>query len=140
MGELVSTEWLNQNLSNSNLIILDASLKTSANATEFEKFDRTIPNARQFDLKNTFLDKSSPFPNTIPKPKVFELECRKLGINKDSEIVVFYNNGIYSSPRVWWLFKVMGHRKISVLDGGLPDWIENEYQTEKFLRFRFWDI
>lgn len=131
MREIVSTQWLNQNLSNSNLIILDASLKTSANGKEFEKFDRTIPKARRFDLKNVFLDKKSLFPNTVPKPEIFEFECRKLGINKDSEIVVFDNNGIYSSPRVWWVFKVMGHQNISVLDGGLPDWIENEFQTEK---------
>ena len=131
MRGIVSTKWLNQHLSNPNLIILDASIKTSANGKEFEKFDRTIPKARRFDLKNIFLDKTSLFPNTIPKPEIFEIECRKIGINRDSEIVVFDNNGIYSSPRVWWLFKVMGHQKISVLNGGLPDWIENEFQTEK---------
>ena len=131
MREIVSTEWLNQNLSNPNLIILDASIKASANGKEFKKFDRTIPKARRFDLKNIFLDKTSLFPNTIPKPEIFEIECRKIGINRESEIVVFDNNGIYSSPRVWWLFKAMGHQKISVLNGGLADWIENEFRTEK---------
>ncbi|WP_182835549.1 sulfurtransferase [Flagellimonas lutimaris] len=131
MREIVSTEWLNQNLSNSSIIILDASITTGANGKEFKKFDLTIPNARFFDLQNVFLDKTSPFPNTIPKPEQFELECRKLGINKDSEIVVFDNNGIYSSPRVYWLFKVMGHQKISFVDGGLPDCIEKRFQTEK---------
>jgi thiosulfate/3-mercaptopyruvate sulfurtransferase len=106
-------------------------VKTNANGKALEKFDRTIPNARRFDLKNVFLDKRSPYPNTIPNPEKFELECKKLGINQNSEIVVFDNNGIYSSPRVWWLFKIMGHQKISVLDGGLPDWIEKKFQTEK---------
>lgn len=131
MREIVSTEWLNQNLSNPNLIILDASIKTSANGKEFETFDRTIPYARFFDLKNVFLDKRSPYPNTIPNPEKFELECRKLGINQSSEIVAFDNNGIFSSPRVWWLFTVMGHEKISVLNGGLPSWIQNGFRTEK---------
>lgn len=131
MKEIVSTDWLNQHLSNPNLIILDASITTNANRKEFGKFDNTIPNARLFDLKNVFLDKKNPFPNTIPKPKQFEVECRKLGINQDSTIVVFDNNGIYSSPRVWWLFNVMGHQKISVLDGGLPNWIKNGFRTEK---------
>lgn len=131
MKALVSIEWLNQNLSNPNLIILDASLKAGAHGNEFEKFDRTIPNAIRFDLKNVFLDKTSLFPNTIPKPEKFELECRKLGINKDSEIVVFDNNGIYSSPRVWWLFRVMGHQKIAVLDGGFPAWRAKKFQTAR---------
>ena len=131
MKEIVSTEWLNQNLDKPNLIILDASIQTSANGKEFEKFDRTIPNARRFDLQKVFLDKNSTFPNTIPDPEEFELESKKLGINEDSEIIVFDNNGIYSSPRVWWLFNVMGHQKISVLDGGLPNWIENGFRTVK---------
>lgn len=106
-------------------------MESSAGGGAFEKFDQTLPKARRFDLKNVFRDKASAFPNTIPKPEVFERECRKLGINKNSEIVVFDNNGIYSSPRVWWLFKVMGHQKVAVLEGGLPDWIANEYPTEK---------
>lgn len=131
LKEIVSTEWLNQNLSNPNLIILDASVLARANGKEIKKFDRTIPNARLFDLKNVFRDKTSSYPNTIPSPEIFKLECRKLGINNHSEIVVFDHHGIYSSPRVWWLFKVMGHKKISVLDGGLPDWIESEFQTVK---------
>ncbi|MEL6213085.1 MAG: rhodanese-like domain-containing protein, partial [Pseudomonadota bacterium] len=28
-----------------------------------------------------------------------------------------------SSPRVWWLFKAMGHRRVEVLNGGLKAWI-----------------
>jgi thiosulfate/3-mercaptopyruvate sulfurtransferase len=39
--------------------------------------------------------------------------------------------GIYLSPRAWWLFKVMGHEQVWVLDGGLPAWIKEGYPTEK---------
>ncbi|WP_321309338.1 sulfurtransferase [Marinifilum fragile] len=131
MKKIVSAEWLHKNLSNPKLIILDASIESNASGKEFEKFEQTIPLARRFDLKNVFLDKTCPFPNTIPRPQEFELECRKLGINNDSEIVVFDNNGVYSSPRVWWLFNVMGHQKISVLNGGLPNWIKHGFRTEK---------
>ena len=130
MRTIVTAQWLNENLNKANLVILDASIATSAGGKEFKKFESTIPNARRFDLKNVFSDKSSSFPNTVPKPQEFELECRKLGINQNSEIIVFDNNGVYSSPRVWWLFKVMGHSNIAVLDGGLPDWIFNGYRTE----------
>ncbi|WP_282015199.1 sulfurtransferase [Marinifilum flexuosum] len=131
MKKIVSAEWLHKNLSNPKLIILDASIETNASGKEFEKFEQTIPLARRFDLKNVFLDKTCPFPNTIPRPQEFESECRKLGINNDSEIVVFDNNGVYSSPRVWWLFNVMGHQKICVLNGGLPNWIKHGFRTEK---------
>ncbi len=131
LKKIVSAEWLHEHLDNPNLIILDASLTNNATGKEFEKFDKTIPNARFFDLKNTFLDQTSAFPNTIPTPTMFEMECRKLGIHKDAEIVVFDTNGVYSSPRVWWLFNVMGHKKIAVLNGGLPEWIAKGFRTEK---------
>ena len=129
--ELVSTSWLNQNLSNPNLIILDASIPKNAAGKAFESSNDIIPGARRFDLKNVFLDTTSPFPNTVPNPEDFQYQCQKLGINEDSEIVVYDNAGIYTSPRAWWLFKIMGHNNISVLNGGLPDWIANGYSTVK---------
>lgn len=131
MKATVSAEWLHQNLSNPDLVILDASLETNASGKAFEKFDQTIPSARKFDLKKVFSDKESSFPNTVPKPSDFEVGSRKLGINQNSEIIVFDINGVYSSPRAWWLFKIMGHEKVSVLDGGLPNWIEKGFPTEK---------
>ncbi len=69
-------------------------------------------------------------PNTLPKPEDFAAEARKLGINKNSKIVVYDTKGIYSSPRAWYLFKSMGHENVWVLDGGLPEWIKENLPTE----------
>ena len=98
---------------------------------QVEELGQSQPSARRVKLKKVFLDKDSPFPNTIPNPQEFESEARKLGINQESEIVVYDTKGVYSSPRLWWLFKVMGHENISVLDGGLPDWIKSGFPTEE---------
>ena len=127
MKEIVSIQWLNDNLNDPNIVILDASISANAKGEKFEKPAYTIPDAIPFDLKNVFSDQLSAFPNTVPSPEKFELECQKLGINQHSKIVAFDNNGIFSSPRVWWLFHVMGHSEIAVLDGGLPHWVENKY-------------
>jgi len=43
LKETVSAEWLYKNLSNPNLIILDASIKTNASEKMFKNFDLTIP-------------------------------------------------------------------------------------------------
>ncbi|MFI2743337.1 sulfurtransferase [Zhouia sp. PK063] len=131
MKELVSAKWLNKNLSDPNLIVLDASVTSSSSGEVFKTFKCIIPKARRFDLKNVFLNLSSCFPNTVPKPEIFEVACRKLGIHKESKIIVYDDHGIFSSPRVWWLFKIMGHQKIAVLNGGLPKWISEGFQTEK---------
>ena len=131
MRELVSIEWLKENLHKKDLILLDSSLTKTVDGKKTEFKDLTIPTARYFDLKANFSDRNSSFPNTIPAKEQFELECRKLGINNSSEIVIFDNLGIYSSPRVWWMFKVMGHDKVSVLDGGLNEWIKRKLPTAK---------
>ena len=127
---LVSTKWLHKNLTNPDLIILDASQKNniSGEKTEFE--DLQIKNARFFDIKNSFSKKDAPFPNTLPNAKEFEKECRNIGINKTSKIVVYDNLGIYTSPRVWWLFKIMGHKNVAVLNGGLPAWNKAGFEVE----------
>ena len=130
MTDLVSVKWLHQNLDDENLVLLDASLKSTAEGKNSSHKNLSIPTARYFDLKSKFSDQNSPFPNTIPSEQQFEAECRKLGINQASKIVVFDNMGIYSSPRVWWGFKAMGHENISVLNGGLSEWINHGYLTE----------
>lgn len=129
MNEILSVKELNDILHTEDLILLDTSLPSTASGKTSEYESKTIPGARFFDLKQKFTDTSSPFPNTIPTPAQFELGCQKLGIKKSSHIVVFDNFGVYSSPRVWWLFKVMGHSTIQVLDGGLPEWIRQGYET-----------
>ena len=126
----VSPHWLHENLSNPELIILDASMDAITVDSNTEIQDVQIKGARFFDLRNVFRDTENVLPNTFPDPEYFTLECRKLGINKNSKIVVYDNKGIYSSPRVWWLFQAMGHENIAVLDGGLPGWIASKYPLE----------
>lgn len=124
---ILSALWLYNNLEDPDLVILDASEKKDKG----DLINIQIEGARHFDLKKEFSDTSSELPNTLPSPKQFENSCRKLGINNSSKIVVYDNLGIYISPRVWWMFKVMGHQNIAVLNGGLPEWIRQGYETVK---------
>ena len=121
---IVNAVLLKAQLKDNDLIILDASQPSNLSES------KSIPGARVFDLKNNFSDTSSAYPNTFPTMEQFEKECRKLGINENSKIVVYDNRGIYFSPRVWWMFKVMGHQSVAVLDGGLPAWENHAFKTE----------
>lgn len=127
---LVSTEWLHENLQHENLIVLNATIQKVGTKKEEEIDKQQIPGTIFFDLKNVFLDKEAEYPNTIPSEKHFQREVQKLGINHDSCVVVYDDIGVYSSPRVWWLFNVFGFKNIAVLNGGLKDWINAGYKTE----------
>lgn len=130
---IVSSTWLNENMNNPALVILDASSSDNKAGLESEFKNQIIPRSLFFNLKDNFSDQESPFPNTFPSIEQFETECRKLGINNSSIIVVYDNLGIYLSPRVWWMFNVTGHKNTYVLNGGLPAWIEGGFGTvEKY--------
>jgi thiosulfate/3-mercaptopyruvate sulfurtransferase len=127
---IVTTAWLKEHLNDSDLIILEARLEQNQSNIENQNPDLQIKGARLFDIKNNFSDTTNPLPNTFPSETKFTAESQKLGINKNSTIVVYDTLGIYSSPRAWWMFKAMGHQNVYVLDGGLPEWIKEGNQTE----------
>ncbi len=60
----------------------------------------------------------------LPNATQFSEAVSELGVSKDSRIVVYDSAGLFSAARVWWTFKVFGHDKVQVLDGGLPRWVE----------------
>ncbi len=132
MSSIVTADWLNDNLNNPDVIILDATFK-GVNKSEKSDKNKQIKNALFFDL-NHFKNQESNLSNTYPKPDFFEKEIQKLGIKNHQHIVIYDENGIYSAPRVWWLFRLMGHQKVSVLNGGLPNWINKGFPTEKKTR------
>lgn len=128
MKTLVSVNWLSSHLEQDDLVILDASIKKTAFGS-ISVSNAYLPNARPFDIKQLFSFSHNTISETLPKENQFEKVCQELGINKTSSIVVYDNRGIYSSPRVWWLFKAMGHDNIAVLNGGLPEWINKALPT-----------
>lgn len=130
---IVSVDWLQSHLGNEQLIILDCTMSkvTAKLNTPTSEDKKQIKGAIFFDIKNTFSDLNAPFPNTILSPHDFEKRCQNFGINIDSAIVCYDDLGIYSSPRVWWMFQLMGFKNIAVLDGGFPKWKENKYSVEK---------
>lgn len=129
-NSIISTEWLNKRLMLENIIILDCTLKNQLAKMSSDIQNVQIKNARFFDIKAKFSDNTNEFPTAYPSDSQFEKEAQNLGINDDSTIVVYDANGIYSSPRVWWLFKSMGHKNVFVLDGGLPEWLKMDFPTE----------
>jgi len=129
---LVSVQWLADHLDAENLVILDASMKpvVPVDNNDSQEESSCIRGARRFDFDNDIRDKNTDLPHMMPSAEFFTGEMQKLGINKDSAIVVYDDVGVYSSPRAWWMFRAMGHAQVAVLDGGLPAWKKAGYPCE----------
>jgi thiosulfate/3-mercaptopyruvate sulfurtransferase len=88
-----------------------------------------IPHSIFFDFEKVFCDTDSSLPHRMPNESNFTKGVQKLGIDHDSLIVIYDNKGIYCAPRVWWMFKSMGHQNVYVLNGGFPNWLTSRMQT-----------
>ncbi len=135
MKSLVSTDWLAEHLDEPTIVVLAVvGLKDDQDAL-IEENETFIPGTRIFDLKGSFKDQNSPLPNTVPSPADFQNAVQALGINQNDTIILYDRQGVYSAPRAWWLFKVMGHDQVQVLDGGLPKWKNENKSTQSILAF-----
>jgi len=114
------------------IVLLDASIPivTAKSADKPAWPDIAIAHAQRFDLKNSFADQQSPLSHTMPSAKQFQNQARLLGINNESQVVIYDDVGIYSAPRAWWMFKSMGFNNVAVLDGGLPEWQAQKELTQ----------
>lgn len=127
---LVTTQWLADNLANKNLVLLDASM-SKVIGTEPIGYDQPvfIPSARKLDLEGDFCDLNSAMIHAFPTEEQFTEKARNLGINTESIVIIYDNQGVYSAPRAWWIFQAMGHESTFVLDGGLPKWLAEQREA-----------
>ena len=92
--------------------------------------ERRLPGARFFDI-DAVSDPDAEFPHTIPSERQFAESVVELGITNASRVVVYDGAGLFSAARVWWMFRLFGHEKVQVLDGGLPGWVAAGYELDK---------
>jgi thiosulfate/3-mercaptopyruvate sulfurtransferase len=131
---LVDASWLKEKIGDGRITVVDATwhppvMKRDAVA---EHESCRIKGAVYFDIMKA-KDMSNPLPFMMPPLKQFEEYVGKLGISNDSHVVIYDNNaifGMFSAARVWFMFHVMGHKKLSLLNGGLPEWKKNGGDTE----------
>ena len=95
--------------------------RTAGRDARTEYLAAHIPGAVRFNI-DEIADTSSGLPHTLAPPDVFGRAVGKLGISEDMVVVVYDGAGLFSAPRVWWNFRVMGARDVRVLDGGFPKW------------------
>lgn len=120
---MVSTAWLAAHLDAPDVRVVDASwhLPGAQRDARAEYLAGHIPGAVFFDI-DEISDTTSPLPHMAPPPEKFASRVKRLGLGDGARIVIYDSTGIFSAPRAWWLFRLMGHEDVRVLDGGLPKW------------------
>jgi thiosulfate/3-mercaptopyruvate sulfurtransferase len=148
-GQLVSTDWLEENLDHPELRVLDATVHLHPAADNQMRMESGIadygaghiPGAVFADLIQKLSDEGSPLRFTLPTPERFATNIGNLGVG-DESIVVIYSGGSMSwAPRLWLMLKAFGFDNAAVLDGGWRKWSSEgrptSNQPERYPKAKF---
>lgn len=130
MGTLVTADWLSQHLNDSDLIVLDCTVRmvpkegggmeSVSGRADYEKGH--IPNAGFADLTGNLSDVDSPLNFVLPTAKQFCEAMSALGVGDHSRVVLYDGFNSVWAARIWWMLKWVGFDRAALLDGGLRAW------------------
>ena len=110
---LVSTDWLEKNLNNPKLRIIEVSVDTGV----YERGH--IQGAVNFKWHTDLVD---PVKRDIASKENFEKLLRQAGVNNDSTIVIYGDSNNWFAAWGAWVFDVYGVKNVNLLDGGRKKW------------------
>ena len=97
-------------------------MSSSGRDAEAEFVAGHLPGAVRFDLDRVS-DPHATLPHMMPSAERFAESMRALGLDDEDTVVVYDGSGVnLSAPRAWWMFRVFGHERVAVLDGGFGAW------------------
>src|SRR3569623_1902685 len=132
MDDLVSTGWLQQHLSDADLVAVDASwfMPASARSGRDEYLKAHIPGARFLDIE-AVSDRDNPAPHMLPSAAEFGRAMEQLGSGRDDRIVVYDNSPVRTAARGWFMLRHFGAERVAILDGGFQRWLADGGATER---------
>lgn len=111
---LVETDWLAQHLDDTYIRIVDLRPK--------EEYDKGhIKNAVHLDFMDITGDET--VRRTFPPENTSEIPGR-LGIDQNTLVIAYDDNSGHYSTRLFWVLEYLGHKKVSILNGGFRKWVK----------------
>ena len=121
VSPLVTANWLKANLASVRTLDAGYHLTGVDRDPEAEFNAARLPGACRFDI-NRIADQTNSLPHMIPPAADFAAAVSTMGISDDDHVVIYDDSEILPATRVWWMFRLFGHARVSVLDGGLAAW------------------
>ncbi len=110
---LVSADWAEEHLDDEGLVFVEVDEDTSA-------YDKGhIAGAVKLDWKSDLQD---PVRRDFVDREQFEVLLSAKGIGNDDTVVLYGGNNNWFAAYAYWYFKLYGHEKIVLLDGGRKKW------------------
>lgn len=137
---LVDTQWLNEHLSDQGVKIIDArptsfylaghirnAINSSYGQSDYMSHGTDISRGGGVELFSN-PGKTLPYQD-LPAKSLIEVFGKKLGIRRDDHVIIYTDGADSLASRLFYTLDSMGHKKASILDGGLEQWQADGYET-----------
>jgi len=121
-GPLVAAEWLREQRREPGLRVIDLRWYLDGRSGRDAYLAGHLPGAVFLDLDRDLTARDGPGRHPLPGRAQFEAAMRAAGVEPDSRVVVYDDQGGFSAARLWWLLRYFGHPSAAVLDGGIQAW------------------
>src|SRR6201993_2772494 len=110
---LVDADWAEAHMGDPDVVIVEVDEDTSA-------YDKGhIPNAIKIDWKKDLQD---PVRRDFVDKTGFENLLSERGISNDDTVLLYGGNNNWFAAYAYWYFRLYGHDKVLLLDGGRKKW------------------
>ncbi|HIY64657.1 MAG TPA: sulfurtransferase [Candidatus Agrococcus pullicola] len=115
---LVSTDWLDENIDDPNLVIIEVSEgREGSGLTSYEAGH--VPGAVEFVWYRDFVERLN---RDLIDREAFTSLAQNAGVNADSTVVIYGDANNWFAAYGAWVFKLYGFEDVRLLDGGREAW------------------
>lgn len=133
MPKIISAKTLREKIENQdNLVLLDVRFDLQdESAGKHAYLKGHIPGAFHLDLKEDLASEAKVHggENPLPDPKRLMKKLASLGIDQETEVLIYDQDNKMFAARAWWTLYYIGLNKLYILDGGYQAWEKNNYEV-----------
>ncbi|MEM8529242.1 MAG: sulfurtransferase [Chloroflexota bacterium] len=122
---LVTADWLAEHLNDPNVLPVDTRWYLGEPGRGRQEYHEShIPGAPHLDIDQDLAAPPFHGPGRHPLPPIeeFAVTVGRAGISPETHVVIYDSVGGAFGARLWWMLRYLGHKKVSMLDGGWQAW------------------
>ena len=120
---LIETQWVEDNLKDSNVRIAEVDYDPKANYQLGH-----VPSAVLFDWKQ---DINDPVSRNVLSKQACEDLLQRTGVNNDTTLVLYGDFNNWFAAFAFWVFKYYGFKDVKIMNGGRKKWLEEDREISK---------
>ncbi|MFT4040247.1 MAG: sulfurtransferase [Thermomicrobiales bacterium] len=113
VGALVDTEWVEAHRNDPEVRLIEVDVNTHAYT------EGHIPNAVGWDWRKDLQQRPA---RDIPSKAEWEALLQRSGVSNDTHVLLYGDNNNWFAAFAYWVFKLYGHERVSLIDGGRVKW------------------